>query len=56
MGIVLDALAHVAAGAGNIIGTAIRLGHGEVSRHPEPRPTVQTATPVRGIPVVGQRR
>jgi hypothetical protein len=56
MGIVLDALAHVAAGVGNIIGTAIRLGHGEVSRHHDPRPTVETATPVRGIPIVGLRR
>jgi len=56
MCIVLDALAHVAAGVGNVIGTAIRLGHGEVSRRVELRPTVRTAAPVRGIPTAGLRR
>jgi hypothetical protein len=29
MGIVCDALTHVAIGVGNIIGVAIRLGHGD---------------------------
>ena len=51
MGVVLNALTHVAIGAGNVVGVAIRLGHGEVSCS-GPKPRMETATPVRGIQVV----
>jgi hypothetical protein len=40
MGIVCDALTHVAIGVGNIIGVAIRLGHGDIGRS-EPKPSIE---------------
>jgi hypothetical protein len=55
MGIVCDALTHVAIGVGNIIGVAIRLGHRDIGRS-EPKPSIETATPVRGIQAVGPTR
>jgi hypothetical protein len=51
MGVVLNVLTHVAVGAGGVVGVAIRLGHGEVSRS-GPKPRTVIATPIRGIPVV----
>jgi hypothetical protein len=51
MGVVLNALTHVAIGAGSVVGVAIRLGHGEVSCS-GPKPRIEIATPIRRIPVV----
>ena len=48
----LNVLSHVAIGVGNVIGVAIRIGHGEVTRS-RPKPSMDTATPIRGIPAVG---
>jgi hypothetical protein len=55
MSIVCDALTHVAISLGNIIGVAIRLGHRDIGRS-EPKPSIETATPVRGIQAVGPAR
>ena len=51
----LNVLSHVAIGVGNVIGVAIRIGHGEVTRSC-PKPSMDTATPIRGIPAVGPAR
>jgi hypothetical protein len=51
MGVVVNALTHMAIGAGNVVGVAIRLGHGEVGC-PGPKPCMETATPIRGIQVL----
>jgi hypothetical protein len=55
MGIVCDVLTHLAIGVGNVLGVAIRLGHGEVGRS-GPRPRVKIAAPVHGIPTVSAGR
>jgi hypothetical protein len=55
VGIVCHVLTRVASGVGNVIGVAIRLGHGEIVRS-GPKPIVETATPIRGIQGVGLRR
>jgi hypothetical protein len=52
---VCDVLTHVAIGVGNVIGVAIRLGHGEIGRS-RLTPNIETATPIRGIPAVGPAR
>jgi hypothetical protein len=53
--IVCDVLTHMAGSVGNVIGVAIRLGHGDIGRS-RPKPSVDTATPVRGIQAVSLTR
>lgn len=55
VGIVGDVLTHVAVSVGNLIGVAIRLGHGGVGRTGT-MPSMETATPVRGLPSLGPAR
>jgi hypothetical protein len=49
--IVRDVLTHMAGNVENVIGIAIRLGHGDIGRS-RPKPSVDTATPIRGIQAV----
>ena len=55
VGILGDALVHVAVSVGNLVGVVIRVGHGDVGR-PHRKPDMETATPIRGIRTVGPAR